>query len=129
MIKVVGLVTLALCQFACAQETKTNSPAKIPAAEAKTHLGANAIVIGAIVEVNRAEKLVRLNFDKPFPNQPFTAVIFGDKTNLFAELEKLKGKTVEVSGKITDYRGRPQIVLTATNQLKLIETPAEAEKK
>jgi len=33
-------------------------------------------VTGTIVEVNQAEKLVRLNFDKPFPAQTFTAVVF-----------------------------------------------------
>ena len=63
---------------------------KAAAADAKANIGTNAIVTGKIVEVNIAEKLVRLNFEKPFPKQLFTAVIFGDKTNLFPDLDKLK---------------------------------------
>jgi DNA/RNA endonuclease YhcR with UshA esterase domain len=115
---------------ALAQEAATNSPAtnsppappvRIAAAEAKDHIGANAVVTGEIAEVNIAERLTRLNLDKPFPEQPFTAVIFGAKTNLFPDLPALKGKRVEVSGKIADYRGHPQIVLNGTNQLKVVE--------
>ena len=131
MKKFAAIVTLLglLCTAAPAQEATTNSPVKIQAADAKANIGTNAIVTGKIVEVNIAEKLVRLNFEKPFPKQLFTAVIFGDKTNLFPDLDKLKDKAVEVSGKIIAYRDRPQIVLTSTNQLKVLEKEAEAEKK
>jgi DNA/RNA endonuclease YhcR with UshA esterase domain len=122
------LVTTLLCLGGEGQEAKTSAPAKIRATEAKDHVGAEKIVTGKIAEVNIAEKLVRLNFDKPFPNQPFTAVIFAAKTNLFPSLEKLKGKNVEVSGKIAEYRDRPQIVLVNTNQLKIIEA-GEAKKQ
>ena len=111
-----------------AQETKTNVPAKIAAALAKEHIGAEKIVTGKIVEGNKAEKLVRLNLDKPFPHQSFTAVIFATKTNLFEDLDKLKGKQVEITGKISDYNGRPQIVLNSTNQLKIVAGEANEER-
>jgi len=109
---------------ASAQETPPKASEKIPATQAKNHIGSEKIVTGRIVEVNKAEKLVRLNFEKPFPKQSFTAVIFAGKTNLFPDIEKLKDKSVEVSGKITDYNDRPQIVLLSTNQLKIVEKPA-----
>lgn len=112
-----------------AEETKTNAPTTIPASQAKDYIGSEKTVTGVIVEVNQAERLVRLNFDKPFPAQTFTAVIFAAKTNLFSDLPKLKGKTVEVSGKIVEYRDRPQIVLANTNQIKVIEMAKEEEKK
>ena len=112
-----------------AEETKTNAPSKIPASQAKDFIGSEKTVTGTIAEVNQAEKLVRLNFDKPFPSQSFTAVVFAAKTNLFPDLAKLKGQTVEVSGKIAEYRERPQIVLVSTNQLKVVETSKEEEKK
>jgi len=111
-----------------AQETATNAPIRLPAAEAKAHLGTNAVVTGVVAEVNVAERLVRINLGKPFPNQLFTAVIFSAKTNLFPEVAKLQGKTVEVSGVIAEYRGRPQIILTRTNQLSVVETKEKAEK-
>jgi len=99
----------------------TNAPVKITAAEAKQHVGDEAVVSGTIAEVSKGEKIVRLNFDESFPKQPFTAVVFSTRTNAFGDLEKLKGKKVEVKGKITAFRDRPQIVLNETNQLKVVE--------
>ena len=112
------------------QESKTNSPSKpIPASEAKDHVNAQAIVSGKVVELYRTDKLVRLNLEKPFPNQPFTVVVFSNKTNLFPDLDKLKGKSVEVSGKITEYHEQPQIVLLTTNQLKIVESKPAPDKQ
>ena len=104
---------------------KTDGPIKIAATEAKKHVGAEAVVTGVIAEVNKAAALVRLNFEKPYPENVFTAVIFSRSTNDFPEVDKLKGKTVEVSGKIAEYRNRPQIVINSTNQIKVIEKEAK----
>jgi DNA/RNA endonuclease YhcR with UshA esterase domain len=119
-----GAMLLFTLGSAIAQETKTNHSnlvVSVPAAEAKEHIGDQAAVKGTVAEVNQGDKIVRINFDKPYPKQTFTAVIFSDKTNLFADVDKLKGKAVEVRGKIVAYRDRPQIVLTTTNQLKIVE--------
>jgi DNA/RNA endonuclease YhcR with UshA esterase domain len=127
MKKVVLLLNLAVLLSAGAQESKsdsgakTNAPIRITATEAKEHIGAQVMVKGTIAEVNVGERIVRLNFEQPYPKNPFTAVIFPANTNKFPEVEKLKGKTVEVSGKIAQYRERPQIVLTSTNQVKVLE--------
>ena len=133
MQKVIILLVFGLLS-ASAQETKpsaggaiesiTNAPIKIEAAKAKEHIGAQAIVSGSIAEVNVGERIVRLNFEEPYPKTPFTAVIFPANTNKFPEIEKLKGKRVEVSGKITSYHERSQIVLTSTNQVKVVEEKA-----
>ena len=121
-----------LATFACvavlAQENATNAPVRIPAREAKQHIDTDAIVTGKVAEVNVAERLIRLNFDQPFPKQTFTAVIFAAKTNLFPDIAKLKGKTVEVRGKIADYRGRPEIIISRTNQLAVLEEPDAVQK-
>jgi DNA/RNA endonuclease YhcR with UshA esterase domain len=116
-----ALVLLACVSGLAQEQPKTNAPVKIPASIAKQHINADAIVTGKVAEVNKAQRLVRLNFEKPFPNQTFTAVIFANKTNLFPEIDKLKDKIVEISGKIADYRGRPEIILTSTNQLRVVE--------
>jgi DNA/RNA endonuclease YhcR with UshA esterase domain len=127
MKKVVLLLSLAGLLSAGAQETKkeseakTNAPIQISAVEAKEHIGAEAMVKGKIVEVNVGERITRLNFEEAYPKTPFTAVIFPRSTNQFPDIEKLKSKTVEVSGKITAYRERPQIVLTSSNQVRVIE--------
>jgi DNA/RNA endonuclease YhcR with UshA esterase domain len=104
---------------------KKDAPINVTAADAKKHVGENAVVTGTVAEVNKAASLVRLNFEKPYPDNTFTAVIFARNTNDFPEVEKLKGKTVEISGKIAEYRSHPQIVLNSTNQLKVIEKVAK----
>jgi DNA/RNA endonuclease YhcR with UshA esterase domain len=83
-----------------------------------------------IVEVSKkSASLIRLNFDKPFPQNTFTAVIFASDTNKFPEVDKLQGKMVEVSGKVAEYRGHPQIVVNSTNQIKVVDKEAKTEKK
>ncbi len=108
-----------------AAESSTNSPALLSAAEAKQHIGQDAVVTGKVAEVNISERVVRLNFGQPFPKQPFTAVIFSRNTNKFTNLPSLQGKSVEVTGKITEYRNRPEMILDRTNQLKIIESKPE----
>ncbi len=135
MKKVVFLLSVAVLLSAGAQESKndsaakTNAPVQISAAESKEHIGAQAVVKGKIAEVNVGERIVRLNFEQPYPKNPFTAVIFPANTNKFPEVEKLKGKTVEVSGEIAVYRERPQIVLTSTNQVRVIEETKDGATK
>jgi DNA/RNA endonuclease YhcR with UshA esterase domain len=107
----------------------TNAPIKITSAEVRDHIGARVIVTGKVAEVNKAASLVRLNIDKPFPDQTFTAVIFNRYTNQFFDLESLKGKQVELNGRIALYRGHPELQLQSTNQLKVLEAPAAQEKK
>jgi DNA/RNA endonuclease YhcR with UshA esterase domain len=124
------LVVLSLLAVpAWADDTKTNSPVKINAAEAKKHIGSEAVVTGKVAEVYKSEKVVHLNLEKAFPDHPFTVVIFATKTNLFGDFDKFKGKSVEVTGKVVDYRGKPEIVIETTNQLQVVEAPTEAEKK
>jgi DNA/RNA endonuclease YhcR with UshA esterase domain len=134
MKQIVLLLSFAVLVSAVAQNSKsdsvkTNAPIQISATEAKEHIGAQAVVKGKIVEVNVGERITRLNFEEAFPKTPFTAVIFPRSTNQFPELEKLRGKTVEVSGKVTAYRERPQIVLTSSNEVKVIEEPKDAAEK
>lgn len=110
--------------------TKTNAPTEISAGEAKERIGAQAVVKGKIVEVNVGERVTRLNFEQAYPKSPFTAVIFPRNMNQFPEIEKLNGKTVQVSGKITAYHEHPEIVLTSSNQVKVVQVTNEpAEKK
>ena len=56
----------------------TNAPAllKIGTAEADKHYGQEMIVTGKVAQVTIRPKVTFLNLDKPFPNSPFTVVIF-----------------------------------------------------
>ena len=76
-------------------------------------------VTGTVAQVTIREKLVYLNLDKPFPQTPLAVVIFARNTNAFGDLSALKGRQVEITGKIEEYKERPQIVLVSTNQLRV----------
>ena len=106
-------------------QTSSNSPVHIDAGEAKDYIGKNTTVTGRVAEVHISEKVVRLNFDKPFPRQPFTAVIFSSRTNYFGDLTRFKNAQAEVTGTIADYRGRPEVILHSTNQLVIVTTKSK----
>lgn len=121
-LRLAGLTLAAVLAPLMAQESPDKSAKPVLSAEqVKDNVGKQVVVTGRVAEVNFAEKLVRLNFEKPFPRQPFTAVIFSDRTNQFPDLKGLNEQVVEVNGKITEYRGRPQIVITSTNQLRRLK--------
>lgn len=98
---------------------------KIPAAEAKDNVGKMLIVSGVVADIHRTDKVVRLNFGAAFPKQTFTAVVFSERTNAFSNLDALKGKTVEVSGKVEIYKGHPEIILRSKGQLVVVEEKKE----
>jgi DNA/RNA endonuclease YhcR with UshA esterase domain len=103
---------------------ETNSPAllKIGANEAYKYYEKEMTVTGKVVEVTIRPKIAFLNIDHNFPHEPLALVMYSNETNNLANLKALDGKSIEVSGKITRYRNRPQITLESTNQLKVIET-------
>jgi DNA/RNA endonuclease YhcR with UshA esterase domain len=123
------VISCVLAVSAYSQETNsagTNStPAKkIAAPEAATHYNETLIVTGKIAQVNVRPSVVILNFDKPFPDSPFSAVVFSRATNRFGDLSKLEGKQVEIKGLIKQYRNKPEIILDTTNQLVIIGNAA-----
>ena len=111
-----------------AQDSKSATPKKLTPAEAKESVGKYGTVVAKVVQVRAQEKMTHINFEKPYPYHTFTAIVFASRTNLFPDLEKLVSKTVEVSGKIEEYNGKPQMILLTKNQLKVIEEkPGKAE--
>jgi DNA/RNA endonuclease YhcR with UshA esterase domain len=111
------LATLTVLNPAQAGDTNGTVLAKIDATVANKHYGENVIVAGKIVEVTIRPKVVILNFEQPFPDAPFTGVIFNRSTNQFGDLSSLKGKNVEVRGAIKNYQNKPEMILTNSNQL------------
>jgi micrococcal nuclease len=95
----------------------------IPSAQAKDHVGETATVCGHVADARYLDSGSRptfLNFDKPYPQHTFTAFIAGENHAKFGTPEKdYADKNVCVTGKIVDYNGRPEIVLTDPQQIKL----------
>ena len=85
----------------------------ISASQASQHIGQHETVCGQVAGEHTATSSrgtpTFINLDKPYPNQVFTILIWGDNR---AEIGHLPDSgRVCVTGTITDYRGRPEIVL------------------
>jgi DNA/RNA endonuclease YhcR with UshA esterase domain len=96
--------------------------ASINAADAASHVGETATVCGVVASAkfaaNSRAQTTFLDLDQPYPNAPFTAVIFGsDRPNFGTPETSLRGKRVCVTGQIRDYRGKPEIILNDPSQL------------
>jgi hypothetical protein len=90
--------------------------------QAAKHVGETTTVCGAVAAAKFAAQVrggtTFLDFDKPYPNATFTALIFaGDRAKFGAPEKTATGKDLCVTGKIEMYQGKPQIILRDPNQL------------
>lgn len=97
---------------------------KLTTAEAKDHIGDRAIVCGKVVSTHYAKSSkggpTFLNLDEPYPKEVFTILIWGSDREKFPTPEdEYKGLRVCVTGKITSYRSRPEIVATERAQIEI----------
>ncbi len=80
-------------------------------------------VVGAKYTENGTNNPTYINLDKKYPNQLFTIMIFGDARRNFSYKPEqfLLQKTICVKGKITTFRGSPQIIATKEKQIEVEE--------
>lgn len=120
LVRCISVVLFLLAAFACTASAQK----KLTAPEAREHFGETATVCGEVVSARYAStskgEPTFLNLDKPFPNQVFTIVIWGNNRSKFGVPEDVfKGKRICVSGKITAYDGVPEIIAEDSQQIKL----------
>lgn len=109
IVPAVGLALIATSAFA-----ETISPG-----EAKTHAGQVVTVEGDVSEVyTTASGAIFLDIGGRYPDNAFAAVIFKDDAGKFPDTVSLSGKTVQVTGAIRLYQGRPEIILNDPAQIK-----------
>lgn len=89
--------------------------------EAKDHINENAVVKGYVADVVIRERVSYLNFDKKYPKNTFSGVVFEEKFKEVGDLEIYKNKNIEIKGKITIYKDKPQIIISSKNQIKLLK--------
>ena len=94
----------------------------VRAHQAIEHAGEYAMVCGVVASAryNRDSKgaPTYLNFDKPYPDQDFSAIIFGkNRKNFSPDPETLAGYKACVYGKVKIYKGKAQIELVKADQL------------
>jgi DNA/RNA endonuclease YhcR with UshA esterase domain len=96
----------------------------LKAEEAKNHLGETVTVCGVVRDArfleSSATQPTLLNLGAAFPNQHLTIFISKEvRASLANQPEEFyQGKKVCVTGKVTEYRGKPQIVLVKKEDLK-----------
>jgi hypothetical protein len=93
----------------------------ITSSEANNHINASAVVKGYVADVVIREKVAYLNFDKKYPKNTFSAVIFEGKFSEVGDLSVYKNQNVEVKGIITEYKGKPQIIVSSKNQISIVK--------
>lgn len=87
--------------------------------QAGKYIGKNATISGYVADVYKNEKVAYLNFDAKFPKNTVSAVIFKDDFTKFGDLNRFKNKNVEINGVISEYNGKPQVILKKTSQVKI----------
>jgi len=94
----------------------------VRAHEARDHAGEYAMVCGVIASASYLQGVrgapTYLNFDEPYPDNEFSAVIFGkNRKNFSPDPETLTGYKACVYGKVRMYKGRAQMELVKADQL------------
>jgi DNA/RNA endonuclease YhcR with UshA esterase domain len=94
--------------------------ATISPLEATDYMGKYVTVKGTVVDIYKSDKVAYLNFVEKYPNNPFTGVIFANKFEEFGNVNKYEGKLVEISGRVSTFRGKPQMILDKLSQIKIV---------
>jgi|SRR5689334_592936 len=90
--------------------------------DAASHIGETATVCGVVAsakyEADAQRQPTLLDLGKPSPNAVFTAVIYGmDRAKFGTPETTLQGQRICVTGSITHYHEKPEIVMTDPSQL------------
>jgi len=94
----------------------------IGACQAGNYYGKEVIVEGKVVDAYLSKKNnVFLNFEKSYPNQCFSAVIFSSDLQKFEENPEkyYNQKTLRIRGRIQEYQGKPEIILKNPSQIEV----------
>lgn len=89
--------------------------------DAKNFIGETKIVRGIVASIFVSNKgTVLINFDEAHPNATFVAVIKpGNNGVSYADVKK--GSIMTITGKIEEYKGKPEIILNDQSQILKVE--------
>jgi len=98
-------------------KTENSKYVSISTSEVNEYVGKEAEVTGYIADVVIRPKVIYLNFDRKYPKNTFTGVIFPADADKFGDAEQFRNKNVTVRGRIGTFNGKPQIILNRKEQL------------
>lgn len=94
----------------------------ITAEQAKNYIGKPATVCGTVAGIFTSDKsgITFISMGADYPKNTFTIVVFKDAVAKFSyRLSTLKNKSICVTGKIKNYKGKPEIVADNESQIKM----------
>ena len=96
-------------------------PKEIGTALASQYYDEEMVVTGKVVDVSVRSTIAILDLDQPYPQTPMTAVVFDQNFAHFGDFQKFKGHDVKISGTITEYHNKPEMVLESPHQIKITD--------
>jgi hypothetical protein len=115
-----GVRLAAVLNSALAAPSSALAETVAPSA-ASSHVGLTVTVKGTVDDVHTASRsgVTFIDLGGRYPNNAFTAVIFSQDAGKFPDVGSLRGRTVEITGRVRLYKRKPEIILRAASQLKV----------
>lgn len=104
-------------------ENQELEPGAINACNACNYIGQEITIQGKIVDTFKYKNIsIFLNFEKPYPNSCFTALIWSLDWNKFPKdpEDYYYGKIVRITGEVIEYEGAPEIILKDMSQIEIV---------
>lgn len=120
------VITLTAGSPSCVAAAETTPI--ISAIEAGEHIGEYTTVCGIVKSAAHLSRSTGqptfLNLGRPYPDQPFTVVIWGSTRALFERSPEslFDGRRICVTGTVVTHKGKPQIVVDDPGQIELADT-------
>ena len=88
--------------------------------DAAQHIGQYATIEGTPVNVYTSKKgTVFFDYCTEYDSCPFSAVIFSSDVSKFRSLSAYQGKTIRVTGVISSYQGRAEMVIKDPSHIEI----------
>jgi DNA/RNA endonuclease YhcR with UshA esterase domain len=100
--------------------TSFASAACLPITEAHNKIGENACITGKVIKVTSSPRsgTMFLNFCDDYKGCPFSVVVFARDLRDVGDVHALEGTVIEIHGKVKEYKGQAEMVLSDVRQLK-----------
>ena len=121
-IRLAGILNSTLKSFKVTSHTQlttiTNKPnASISINEVNKHIGEEVTIYTRMYGFKSLENMTLVNMGADYPNQLLTVVLRGAAKD---DYKTFGSKNICVAGKIIEYRGKPEIIVTEHEQIKII---------
>lgn len=112
---VVFIVLVIVVGFVYARQNDNS----IDYTQAPKYIGQHITVKGKIVSTSYRKGTDFLDFCVDYTHCPLSLVVLDTNTYKFGDIGKYSGNNVKVTGTVSTYQGRTEILLTDPNQIKL----------